>query len=173
MKLKTVHTAVLLPITAVAMLGACANPTGGVAFKVGEESVSVKQVSKAAEGCVAALGPSLDPKALANGQFAGMVAAEIGKANNVPITQTAQEKIINEANLGAGLKNADCAQALRSYANLFLVSNVIGVEKLQEGFKNTKVELNPQYGVWSGTEAVASGSGSLSSAAPETKDSER
>ncbi len=162
-------TRALVGMAAVVVLAGCANPSGTVAFQLGDTTVSNAQVTDSSAGC-ARLMEGVKPEqvrmTVAQFMVGGLISDAIIQQKQLTVTDSQIDQRVTELQGQPLLADADCARAVRDLARWDLVKETVGAAAFQSDVGKLDVAVNPRYGSWDSLRGTLTGaSGSLSSEA--------
>ncbi|MDR0436034.1 MAG: hypothetical protein LBH11_04630 [Propionibacteriaceae bacterium] len=158
--------AVLLAI-GVLLSSGCATPPNA-AFIVDGAITTGDEIEDLVQACARAF--QQDPHTLRSQVVSyvleGRIAAQIMVEQDIKYSDTEREEILRSTSVGNTLlRDPACQQVGYGVADYALLLNQLGMEAFIAAQEKVEIVLNPRYGYWDDTAAVAVGNGSLSEAA--------
>lgn len=154
-----------VPMAALALFAGCSTPTGGTAFEVAGQRVSMAQVEDAAAGCAGLV--QQDSQALtgevARMMLSGQLAEAVAEKTSTAVDPAKRSQALKQLQGEELLADEDCAVAVNGFADYAVINQELGQDKVRSAIKSLDVEVNPRFGGWDKARGTFSGtSGSLS-----------
>lgn len=161
-------------VAALAVTG-CAHPSGGVAFQVGAQQMSLTELQSAAEACAAPLGFTQEAMNVQIRLISlqGLIGRQLADQNHLTYTdsQIRQALAANEAE--DALDAPGCSQVARDYGTFFLAATQVGADEGIAQITAMDVVINPRVGSWDREQlGLRHSNGSLSQVGPDSLDSQ-
>jgi hypothetical protein len=159
-----------LTAAAVLALAGCANAEPSVVAYVGDARISQVQVDRAVTGVTSTLqeGQQVSQEAVVNALIHGLLAEQIAASRNVTVTDGQRDDLLKGTDLVGLLDDPDARALAYDVADQQLVSERVGAEAYVNAVRDSRVTLNPRFGVLDPAQKLITSeqSGSLSEPAP-------
>ena len=153
----------------------CATPSGGTAFQVEDEQMSLSDLSSAAQACAGPLGFTQDAMNVQIRIIAlqGLIGKVLAEQNDLSYTDAQVREALAEQQIEGALDEPGCSQIARDYGTFFLAATQVGADKGISQITAMDAVVNPRIGSWDREQlGLRHSNGSLSQVGPDSLDSQ-